>query len=274
MNEIAIEEYTENLSKGTIYKNDIILAEKFQINDFDPLVIPKDITGGIIAIIAATGTGKTFLLRDILSKIHENYDRFYLFSGTAKLQKDYDFFPKEFIFEHYSELKMEELWEINYGHEDPERVLIILDDVINDPEFIKSLVLKKYATGSRHVKITVFLLTQFLNSLKPIIRNNLRLVITFESDNYKERRKFIDEYLSLINPRVGDLVYKKITSVPFQCIVISVYKKDKNNKVYKYIASKVDDSQLELVSGKPKKKKYGPQETWRAFSFVKKKYQY
>lgn len=251
MNEEALKEYAENLNNSTIYKNDIILAEKFQINDFDPTVIPKDITGGVIALIGSTGYGKTFCLRYILSMIHENYDRFYMFSGTAKLQKDYDFFPKEFIYERYSDSKMEEIWDQNYNASDPDRVLIILDDVINDPEFIKSLVLKKYATGARHIGITVFLLTQYFNSLKPIIRNNLRLVITFESDNYKERRKFIDECLSIVNPRVGDFVYKKITSIPYQCIVVTMYKKDKNNKVYKFLAQPVDDSKLKLMKKKP-----------------------
>lgn len=246
INDQAIKEYTEKLNDTTIYKNDIELAEKYQINNFDPLVIPKDISGGIIALVGSTGYGKTFLLRDILSKIHKNYDRFIMFSGTAKLQKDYDFFPKENIYEHYSEEKMEEIWDKNYNSRDPEKILIILDDVINDPEFIKSQVLKKYATGARHIKLTVFLLTQFLNSLKPIIRNNLRLVVAFESDNYKERRKFIDEYLSIINPRVGDFIYKKITSEPFQCVVVAVYKKDKNNKIYKYKASPTEDKLLKL----------------------------
>ncbi len=252
MNDEAVEKYMDSLNSGTIYKNDLVLADAFQINEFDPKVIPKDITGGIIALVGATGFGKTFLLRDILSQIHKNYDQFYLFSGTAKLQKDYDFFTngttKENIFQFYEEKKMTELWDENYLRSSKERenILIVLDDVINDPEFIKSLVLKKYATGARHINITVILLTQFLNSLKPIIRNNLRLVIAFESDNWKERRKFIDEYLSVINSRVGDLIYKKITGVPYQCVVIAVYKKDKNNKVYKYIAQKVSDGALKL----------------------------
>jgi len=247
-NEQAVEVYMDSLNTGTIYKNDLLLADKFEVNVFDPTVIPEDITGGIIALVGATGYGKTFLLRDILSKIHKNYDRFYMFSGTAKLQKDYDFFPKENISQFYDEAKMTEIWDNAYNKQkgDRENVLIILDDVINDPEFIKSLVLKKYATGARNLGITIFLLTQFLNSLKPIIRNNLRLVVAFESDNYKERRKFIDEYLSVINPRVGDHIYRKITSVPFQCVVVAVYKKDKHNKVYKYIATETKDTQLKV----------------------------
>lgn len=248
MNEQALKDYTENLNNSTIYKNDLLLAEKIQVGEFDPNVIPEDITGGIIALVGMTGYGKTFLLRDILSKIHKQYDSFYLFSGTAKMQKDYDFFPKKQIFPEYKEDKLTSIWDEQYSKnkEDRQKILIVLDDVINDPEFLKSTILKKYATAGRHLNITIFLLSQFLNTLKPIVRNNLRLIITFESDNYKERRKFIDEFLSLVNPRVGDLVYKKITSIPFQCVVVAVYKKDKNNKVYKYIAQKTKDADLKI----------------------------
>lgn len=249
MNEANLKEYTDKINSSTIYKNDIILADKFQVNIFDPQVIPEDITGGVIAFIGSTGYGKTFLLRYILSKIHKEYDVFYLFSGTAKLQKDYNFFPKENIHEFYSEEKMTEIW--NTAHkrvENGEKLLkqiIILDDVINDKEFIKGSVLKKYATGARHIGITVFLLSQLFSSLKNL-KTNLRIVLSFESDSFKERRKFIDEYLSLINPRVGDLIYKKITSVPFQCVVVCCYKKDKNNKIYKFLAESVKDSSLHL----------------------------
>lgn len=247
----ALEKYMDNISNTTIYKNDLLLSESVPVGDFDPNTI-TEIQGGIIALVGSTGFGKTFLLRELLSVVHKKYDRFYLFSGTAKLQKDYDFFTKklpENVFQFYDDSKMAEIWNTSYekSDKDRERILIILDDVINDPDFIKGKILHKYATGARQVKITVILLTQFLNSLKPIIRNNLRMIITFESDNFKERRKFIDEFLSIINPRVGDIIYKNITSVPFQCIVVSLYKKDKQNKIKKYLAKPVSDNQLKLV---------------------------
>ena len=265
-NQKAMDKYMNNLNNSTIYKNDIMLANSMIIDDFETSDI-KEITGGIIALVAKTGGGKTYLLRDLLSHIHKNYDRFYLFSGTARLQHDYDFFPKDNIYQFFDEQKMNEIWEENYNkkEKDREKVLVICDDVINDPEFIKSQVLKKSATGARHIGITIIILTQFLYSLKPIIRENLRLIIAFENDNYKERRKFIDEFLSLTNPRVGSLLYKRITSVPYQTIVVAVYKKDKH-KIFKYIAKPTQDSQLKLKE----KKKY-TEENYEVEKLVRRK---
>lgn len=252
MNDEAVEKYMDSLNSGTIYKNDMILADSMNIPNYN-LNDLTEIQGGVIAIIAPTGAGKTFFLRDALKHIHKNYDKFYLFSGTAKLQKDYDFFPKDNIFQFYEEAKMVEIWDDAYkrAKEDRDKVLIILDDIIADPEFIKGKVLNKMAISARHLKITVIIITQYLTSLKPIVRQNLRLVVAFETDSYKERRKFIDEFLSLTNNRVGDLIYSRITKVPYQCIIVAVYKKDKNDKVYKYIAQKVPDSALKLKNKVP-----------------------
>lgn len=246
-NEKAIEAYKESLNQGTIYKSDILLADSMVIPDYDLKEI-AEIKGGVIALVSPTGTGKTYLLRDILSNVHKNYDQFWIFSGTATLQKDYDFFPRENLFKNYDETKMQEIWNKNYNKDpkDRENILIILDDIIADPEFIKGKMLNKMAISARHIKITVIILTQYLTSLKPIVRQNLRLIIAFETDSYKERKKFIEEFLSLTNSRVGDLIYTRITKVPYQAVIVAVYKKDKTERVYKYIAKETKDSQLKL----------------------------
>jgi len=246
-NEKAIEIYKESLNQGTIYKSDLLLADSMVIPEYNLKEI-TEIKGGVIAMVAPTSSGKTYLLRDLLANTHKNYDQFFIFSGTATLQKDYDFFPRNNIYKNYDEAKMKEIWDTNYDKkpEDRENILIILDDIIADPEFIKGKMLNKMAISSRHIAITVIILVQYLTSLKPIVRQNLRLIIAFETDSYKERKKFVEEFLSLTNSRVGDLIYTRITKVPYQAIIVAIYKKDKASRVYKYIAKQTNDAQLKL----------------------------
>ena len=213
---------------------------------------------GLIMICSPTATGKTYLLKDILHHIHEEYkNNITMFSGTAKLQDVYNFFPRKYIFDEYLEKEMEAIWEHQFKADKKERKkhLIILDDILHDKEFKNSKVFKKIATGGRHLDITIILLTQYLKAVGPIIRNNTRLFIAFETDSYKEREKIIDDFLSFDTKGEGDIIYKEITKVPYQCMFVAVYQKNKMGKVYKYIAQ--DRPDLKIIDAddeKPKRK--------------------
>lgn len=226
-----------------------------EIPDYDLNEMKK--LSGLIMICSPTATGKTFLLKDILHHIHDTYkNNIVLFSGTAKLQDVYNFFPRKNIFDEYLEKEMENIWERQFKSDkkDRKKQLIILDDILHDKEFKNSKVFKKIATGGRHLDITVIFLTQYLKAVGPIIRNNTRLFIAFETDSYKEREKIIDDFLSFDTKGEGDDIYKKITQVPYQAMFVCVYQKDHSGKVYKYIAKDRPDLKIIDEDEKPKKR--------------------
>lgn len=241
-----MEEYTDSLNDGTIYKNDLVSADKIfhSLKNFEPSIISK-LGGGCLSITASTGAGKTVLIKDLL-KHNENYFKeVHLISRTAKMQSFYDFIPRENIQDKFSE---EFLLNLIYSRKSRkeannkialEPVLLIFDDIINDINYKKSSAMDNLFTEGRQYNITVFFLTQNFTSLKVLQRNNVRIAISFNHDTSKERRKFSESYLSLQNDRIGRMLFDKVTKEkPYQCIVVEVFKNGASakEKIKKYIA--------------------------------------
>lgn len=236
-----MEAYLNNIGNNTIRKNDYILADSYEIGDFSPEDM-GDITGGVVAIIAPTNSGKTVLLKDIMSKTHKNYDKIHLFSRTAKLQHCYDFLPRKWITDDFNEGEIESIWDQQIKDNEQgkvqKKILIILDDIICSPSYKKSKILEECSISARHLNITVILLSQNYSSIKPIIRQNLRLVFTFQMQSKKEREKFTEAFLGADSSRAGDILLRRITDIKYQCLIVQVYKNGEilSNKVKKYIA--------------------------------------
>jgi len=239
-----MEDYLKDLNKSSIYRNDILAAEKDfkQIVEFDPMELTA-IDGGIIAIIAPTGCGKSILLRDILSKIHKHYDNIYLMCPTAKMQDCYNYFPDENIIDHFDEQLLENVYEEQKNsikkNKKMKKPLIILDDIIGEPEYDKSIMLNKIATAGRPSNLTVILLCQYFSKIKQLHRTNLRAFIGFDIDNSDELEKFTRSFMCSFNKRTGRLLYKKITKEKkYQCCVVLIHKNfsEVHEKVRKYTA--------------------------------------
>lgn len=250
------DKYIENLSNSSVSKGNYLYANSINVQDFDPKIL-HEIVGGVIAIVAPTGAGKTVLLKHLLSMIHKEYDQIMMFSGTAKLQKVYDFFPRSMISDHFDEEKLLNMWQkqikdfeesknpsepYHLGSRRPkkklEKCMVILDDVIHDKEYIKSKAILEVATGGRHLNILVILLSQYITKIKPVIRANIRLAISFQLTQKREREKFIEEFLSLENNQIGDILFRKITGVKYQSIVVCIHRvgDSTEKKVFKFIA--------------------------------------
>ena len=164
-------------------------------------------------------------------------------SRTAKLQSAYDFVPRSMITDDYDEEKMISIWDQQIKAKDEgrpiENILVILDDVIASKSFMKSKMLDEIAISGRHLNITVIILSQYFISLKPRIRENIRIAIAFSMANKKEREKFINQFLSADTFGAGELLFRNITSTKYQSIIIQKYKTGEpiNNRVKKYIAN-------------------------------------
>jgi hypothetical protein len=240
-------DHIKNLNNTSLYKNDLLQANRdfATVGEFDPTTL-TEITGGINAIVSPTGCGKSWLLRDILSKIHNNYDAIYLFCPTAKLQDCYDYFPKENIYDFFNEQLLEDIYmEQKADMEDkkkntkPKKPLIILDDIIDSDAYWKSKMLDKLSTQGRPLYITVILLSQYFSKIKQLHRVNLRSFIGFDIDNSDELEKFTRSFMCSTNKRCGKMLYKLITGEKkYQCCVVLIHKnyEEISGKVKKYMA--------------------------------------
>jgi len=241
------EDYIKNLNKGSIYRNDLIIAENEfrKVEEWNMDETFEKVLGGFIGILAPTGSGKSYLLRDILSKIHKNYENIYLMCPTAKFQTVYDYFPDKNIIDHFDEEFLVNLFDertkkferSKKEKKEVKKVMVILDDVVSDKEYTRSKIMDKLSISARPVGITIVILSQYFSRIKPMHRTNLRLFIGFDVDNMNELEKFTSESMCNINKRVGRLLYKKITGEKkYQVCIVELYKLSvpMNEKVRKY----------------------------------------
>lgn len=207
----------------SITKNDHMLAASYTIRDFDPAMF-GDLTGGVCVMVAPTNSGKTVLLRHILSVIGKNFENHWLMSDTAALQPVYDFWPRDQM-SNYDEEILKQIWE-SQKMDKTKKTLLVLDDVIADPAYKgdKSGLLQRVAFQGRHIGLMIILLSQTFSGIKLPIRVNARISISFALSSDEEAEKFVRQYMSSTSKRVGLLVFKKITEQKYRAVICANYK--------------------------------------------------
>lgn len=199
---------------------------------------------GVVSIVASTGSGKTVFLTDCLSQIHTHFKHVFLFSKTAKLQKCYDFldrslihdtFDAEFLDKYYKETVQKKLDNLEL-----EPTLFLFDDICTDSRIRSSALMNDYYTGSRHLKISLWILSHSFTQLAPLCRQQSCWFVSFDLDSYFESDKMVRQYLSAESNVIGMKLFKKIVKEkPYQCIVIESHKSGASleDKVKKFVAN-------------------------------------
>ena len=226
------------------YEKNIKMAEAYNIQEFEPKTISNQPAN--ISITAMTGSGKTFLIIDFLSHVSKDYDHIFIMSRTAKLQEIFDFVPRENIVDGFSEDFIKGV--LDYQRESKkknkklESFLIIMDDLINDVNYKKSLNIANLYTEGRQYNISTWNLVQKFTGLSPIQRCNVRYAISFDIDTYSERKAFVENYMPCENNQVNHNLFRRITrEKKYQCCIIEIYKNGVGveEKVKKYVASEI-----------------------------------
>jgi hypothetical protein len=187
--------YNVNLSKTN---KDELQQPDVSLND----VLPKLPFSSIV--IGRSGSGKTQSMVSMLKNEHmlkDVFDFVFLFCGVKpdkEMIKDLEI-PNNCIFEDFNEEDVKEIIErldkfIEHSgfNKDTPSTLMIFDDCLNLPEFLKSKTMTKLATANRHLNITFFLLSQYYRKLPPVIRTNASYIMFFPACE-SECEKLVEE---------------------------------------------------------------------------------
>jgi hypothetical protein len=147
--------------------------------------------------IGRSGSGKSTVVNYMMTNkdfLKGFYDKVYLFSPTAKLDDlaKHLKLKDEFLITKPTEVKLMEI--INkqeslikkHGIDAVGRkskVLIIFDDIVSDPKFLKSNAMVKLATMGRHFLISSIINTQSYTKVPRVIRLQANALILFPSSN-------------------------------------------------------------------------------------------
>lgn len=135
-----------------------------------------------ILIVGSRRSGKTYYAKYLVKKIKKKYSLIVLFSHT-KNSRQWDSVVKiDYQFDEYNPNVISEIYERNKKlkeeHPDFNRnALIIFDDIVDDQSLRNDRMINSLFIRGRHSGIGVVFLTQYLNSISPIMRSNTDIVI-------------------------------------------------------------------------------------------------
>ena len=136
--------------------------------------LPKYFT---ISIIAKRNMGKSYLMMAIIKSLKKKnrVDKIVVLSGSAGLNDDYKDLVNEKLILPFKEVTLENIWNLQKSKplEQREHILIILDDCLANKEAQKSDMIDQLYSQSRHLQISLAVLSQYgAHLLTPLRKAN------------------------------------------------------------------------------------------------------
>lgn len=245
--------------KKVMINNEVVEFNVFDIKNM--IVRPNgEFRNPRIAIIAKSGSGKSWVLRDILHSIYEinNIPTGMVIAPTDKMTKFFnDFIPKSFIYHDYKDHLFDKLFarqsviinknkkRLKQGKKqvDP-RALLVMDDCMSfSKKFTKHEKFRSLMFEGRHYGITFIMTLQYCIGIEPELRGQFDYVVLLREDKYKDKKKLYEHYAGMFpNFRLFESIFDQLTD-DFGCMVIdnSNSKSKIKDKIFWYKAKEVKD---------------------------------
>jgi hypothetical protein len=236
-----------------------------ELNKFDMKRIrfdPKKSQGPVIVLIGKRGTGKSFLVRDLLYH-HQNLKVGAVMSGTEMGNGFYEsLLPKCMIHKEYDSNIIEKLLERQkhvmkaikkqkqvYGRQLPDydgRIFCILDDCLYDDRWTRDKLMRMLFMNGRHWKIMLIITMQYPLGVPPSLRTNIDYVFILRESIRKNRKKIWENYAGMFE--TFDFFEKVMLQCTenYECLVIAndTNSNKLSDQVFWYKASQHGDFRL------------------------------
>ena len=239
-------------------------GEVLQLDKFDLKNLVHDQNGDFlnprIAIIAKSGSGKSWVIRDIMSYI-KDVPCGCIIAPTDKMTGFYnEFFPVSYIHHEYKEDiiprllgrqrilldKNKDRKERGKKQIDP-RTFLIMDDCMSSKHlWLKDPNVLSIFNEGRHYQLTFILSMQYSLGIQPELRSNFDFVFLLGEDFINNRKKLYEHYAGMFPTRdLFDQVFLQVTD-NYGVMVINnrLRSTDIKKKVFWYRAAKRDNLQV------------------------------
>lgn len=186
----------------------------------------------IIGLLGRRGSGKTFVLWDIMQK-HRDIAEGIVFSGT---EDSNDFWkrciPDSYIFTKYNEEVVQKLIDRQKfrpktarnddGAPCPPPVFLVLDDMIHEKHILaKSPALNYIFLNGRQSKIMCIIAMQESTAFPPSLRLQFDYMFLCYTDSYQEKEKIYERFFGIIRDRLMFYDIVSQTTEDYRCLVLN-----------------------------------------------------
>ena len=210
-----------------------------QLNKFNLEKLVKDSSNNFmnprIAIIAKSGSGKSWVIRDIMHHVSD-IPCGVIIAPTDRMTGFYnEFFPLSFIYHEYNEtiipklllrqkrmLEKNKIRKKNGKKELDVRAFLIMDDCMSSKHlWLKDPNMLVIFNEGRHYQLTFILSMQYSLGIQPELRSNFDFVFLLGEDFINNRKKLYEHYAGMFPTRdIFDQVFLQVTD-NYGCMVIN-----------------------------------------------------
>jgi hypothetical protein len=205
---------------------------------------PSESTGPVIILLGKRGSGKTFLIRDLLF-YHQDVPIGVVIAGTEEANGFYGkVVPKLFIHGEYNTAIIEnilkrqrsvlkqvkkELEAFKKTNIDP-RTFVILDDCLYDNSWSRDKMMRLLFMNGRHWKVLLIIALQFPLGVPPILRTNIDYVFILREPILANKRRIFENYCGMFPTFESFCQVMDQTTENYECLVID--NTTKSNKLH------------------------------------------
>ena len=176
---------------------------KFNPRDMEKRRVNKDQGPPTIIIIGSRGTGKTYLVEDLMYYFRKIPAGMIVTGSEASSESFSEFFPKSFI---YDEVDTDRIEKIANNQAKLRKKntpgdyssLLLFDDCGYDKSITRKKIIKKIFCNGRHLKILLMMTVQYCKDIPPDLRSNADYVFILRENIQESRKKLWKEYAGIV----------------------------------------------------------------------------
>ena len=183
--------------------------QSLKIKRFDPKTMERcrlDPNKGppTIIIIGSRGTGKTYLLKQLMYHFRKIPAGMIITGSEASAETFGEFFPRSFIYDEVDTERIEKIADTQTKlrkkkTEGDYSSCLIFDDCGYDKSITRKKIIKKIFCNGRHLKILLVMTVQYCKDIPPDLRSNADYVFILKENVQENKKKLWKEYAGIVD---------------------------------------------------------------------------
>lgn len=236
--------------------------EPIRFSRLDPAKLHQN---KVFLVLGPRGSGKSVMIKCLLYHMRNRFEFVIAFFGTQDTVSEFKgIIPDCFIYEGIRSfnpemlstiLTLQEKWkEMARVHQDPvnwkiKSVLVLLDDMMVDKNWLKSEVMGNLHNNGRHQGMTIMNGAQYMMEVPPTIRSQIDYAIIFYKSDDDWIRKVHENFVGgLVDKKSFPIIYKKITEDRCAMVIDNTVKTNVMTDCIKCFKAKLDVGPFTLGS--------------------------